>query len=101
MNINREYIIVCNEHKAMFPGCLLFWGHRTQDEETRSFGGYTSDINKCERYTAEELYNCGYKFPIYNGENEIDFKKIDDVIIKIDELLAFDWLKTMTVVYRP
>lgn len=101
MNTNREYVIVCNKHKAMFPGCLLFWGHKTNDDEKRSFGGYTSDIEKCERYSIEDLEKCDYNFPLYNGENEADFKKIDDVIIKVDDLLAFDWLKTMTVVYRP
>ena len=99
--MSRDYVVVCNKHNAIFLGCLLFWGHRTQDEESRSFCGYTSDINKCERYTAEELYNSGYKLPIYNGENEAEFRKIDNVIIKVDDLLAFDWLKTMTVVYRP
>lgn len=101
MNTNREYVIVCNKHKAMFLGCLLFWGHKTNDDEKRSFGGYTSDIEKCERYSIEDLEKSDYNFPLYNGENEADFKKIDDVIIKVDELLAFDWLKTMTVVYRP
>ena len=34
-------------------------------------------------------------------EDEYEFNKIDDVIVKIDDLLACDWLKTMTVVYRP
>ena len=99
--MSRDYVIVCNKHRGMFPGCLLFWGHYTDDNDKRSFGGYTSDINKCERYTAEDLYNYGYNFPIYNGENEAEFKKIENVIIKVDDLLAFDWLKTMTVVYRP
>lgn len=99
--MEREYIIVCNEHRAIFQGCLLFWGHRTRDKESRSFGGYTSDIDKCEIYTLEEIEQEGYRFPVYNGENESDFKKLDDVIIKIDDLLAFDWLKTMRVVYRP
>lgn len=91
MKMNREYVIVSNKHKGIFSGCLLFWGHLTNDTESRSYGGYTSDFNKCERYT----------FPLYNGEDEIEFKKIENVIIRIDDLLAFDWLKTMTVVYRP
>lgn len=99
--MTRDYVIVCNEHRAMFSGCLLFWGHKTKDEESRSFGGYTSDIDKCERYTKEELIEKGYKFPFYNGENEVEFRKMDDVYIKVDELLNFDWLKTMRVVYRP
>lgn len=43
--MNREYVIVSNKHTSLFPGCLLFWGHRTEDEENRSFGGYTSNID--------------------------------------------------------
>lgn len=97
----RDYVIVCNEHKAMFPGCLLFWGCKTQDDEPRSFGGYTSDITECERYTMEELRNSGYNFPIYDGEDETEFRRIKDIAIKVDDLLSFNWLKTMTVVYRP
>lgn len=99
--MSRDYVIVCNEHRGMFPGCLLFWGHYTGDNDKRSFGGYTSDIEKCERYSIEDIEKCDYNFPLYNGENEADFKKIDDVIIKVDDLLAFDWIRTMTVVYRP
>ena len=76
--MNREYVIVCNEHKAMFPGCLLFWGNKTNDEEPRSFGGYTSDIDKCERYSEEELLESGYKFPFYNGEDEVEFRNLGD-----------------------
>lgn len=99
--MNREYVIVSNKHTSLFPGCLLFWGHRTEDEENRSFGGYTSNIDQCERYTYEELVDSRYKFPFYSGENEADFRKHEDIVIKIDELLSLHWLKTMTIVYRP
>ena len=100
-NSNREYIIVCNRHEAMFPTCLLFWGCKTKDKELRrSFGGYTTNINKCERYSLEELQEENLKIPFYNGENEYDFKQMDDVIIKIEDLLNFSWLKTMTVAYK-
>lgn len=80
---------------------MLFWGHHTEDDEKRSLGGYTSGLDKCERYTLEDINKNGLKFPLYNGEDEYEFNKIDDVIVKIDDLLACDWLKTMTVVYRP
>ena len=99
--MKREYVIVSNRHQSRFPGCMLFWGHHTEDDEKRSFGGYTSGLDKCERYTLEDIHKNGLKFPLYNGEDEYEFNKIDDVIVKIDDLLACDWLKTMTVVYRP
>ena len=90
--MEREYVIVSNRHKSMFPGCILFWGHHTEDDEKRSFGGYTSGLDKCERYSLEDIKNKGLEFP---------FNKMGDIVIKVDDLLAFDWLKTMTVVYRP
>lgn len=99
--MKREYVIVSNRHKSMFSGCMLFWGHHTEDDKKRSFDGYTSGLDKCERYTLEDIHKHGLKFPLYNGEDEYEFNKIDDVIVKIDDLLACDWLKTMTVVYRP
>ena len=34
--LDREYIIVCNEHKGVFAGALLFWGHKTEDNEKDS-----------------------------------------------------------------
>ena len=34
--LDREYIIVCNEHKGVFAGALLFWGHKTEDNENTS-----------------------------------------------------------------
>ena len=85
----REYIIVCNEYKGMFPGCLLFWGHKTEDNEKRSFGGYTSDIDECEMYTLEEIEAKSYHFPKYaETMNFKKFKSYDDIIIKKSDLLA-------------
>lgn len=90
IDINRCFLDAC-----------YFGGHHTEDDEKRSFGGYTSGLDKCERYTLEDIHKNGLKFPLYNGEDKYEFNKIDDVIVKIDDLLACDWLKTMTVVYRP
>jgi len=98
----REYIIVCNEHNAIFNGALLFWGHKTNDNESRSFGGYTSDLDKCERYSLEEIENKHYHFPIYNKSMTFqEFKSLDDIIIKESDLQNFGELKTVTIVYRP
>ena len=98
----REYIIVCNKHKGMFAGCLLFWGHKTEDNEKRSFGGYISDIDNCEMYTLKEIKEKNYNFPQY--DNVMDFQKFksyDNIIIKKSDLLAMEELRTMRVVYRP
>ena len=98
----RQYVIVCNKHNAIFGGALLFWGHRTNDNENRSFGGYTSDFSNCELYTLEEIENKHYHFPIYNDTMDYkEFKSYDDIIIKVDDLKNIKELKTMTVVYRP
>ena len=100
--LDREYIIVCNEHKGVFAGALLFWGHKTEDNEKRSFGGYTSDIDKCEMYTLKEIREKNYHFPVYEkGMSFYDFLKLDDVIITKTDLLRFKELKTMKIVYRP
>lgn len=101
-SLDREYVIVCNEHKGMFAGALLFWGHKTEDNEKRSFGGYTSDIDNCEMYTLKEIEEKNYHFPIYNEEMSFyEFLKLDDVIIKKSDLLKFKELRTMKIVYKP
>lgn len=40
-------------------GQLIFWGRLTDDDEERSFGGYTNDSSQCERYSLQELKNEG------------------------------------------
>lgn len=86
----RKYVIVCNEHPGIFRGALLFWGHRTRDEEKRSFGGYTSDIDNCELYTEKEIKEKGYHFPKYHdGMTMEEFRSYDDILIEpkcIDKL---------------
>lgn len=101
MNDKREYVIVCNEHKGLFRGCLLFWGERTVDDEKRSFGGYTSNLNNCERYTLEEIREHGISFPVSTADNEHVFRSIPDVIVKVSDLINADWLRSATVIYRP
>lgn len=51
----RNYVIVANRHRSWPGGSLLFWGRHTADHEERSFGGYTSRYDQCEKYTREEL----------------------------------------------
>lgn len=92
--MGREYVIVCNEHSGYYPGCLLFWGELTPDEaEERSFGGYTSDIDKCEKYNIEEIRKSGYKFPVYDGRmTHKSFKRHRDVAIKISQLCELGYV---------
>lgn len=37
MNVNseRKYVIVCNEHPAIFKDALLFWGRLTDDSRKK------------------------------------------------------------------
>ena len=59
-------------------------------------------IDKCEMYTLKEIEEKNYHFPVYeSGMSFYDFLKLDDVVIKKRDLLRFDELKTMRIVYRP
>lgn len=91
---DREYVVVCNEHSGYYPGALLFWGEYTQDDaEKRSFGGYTSDLDKCEKYTLEEIQKSGFKFPICDGRmTNKSFKQHRDVAIKISQLCELGYV---------
>lgn len=103
MSKEREYVIVCNEHKGLFAGCLLFWGERTADGEKRSFGGYTSNLDACERYTLEEVQEyCPY-IPVVQEDEKVLLSFIDceDVAVKASVLTNSRRLKTATVIYRP
>lgn len=90
--MDGEYVIVCNEHKAILPGALLFWGRRTEDDEERSFGGYTCDIEKCERYTRAELeaWRGGLteEYPFFDEIERKDFYKKNEVLITLQQLEA-------------
>lgn len=94
MNINneRKYVIVCNEHEAIIKDALLFWGSLTDDNaEKRSFGGYTCQIDKCERYTKKELEefrgSLKSEYPFFDElKNWRDFFKKGEVLISIDDL---------------
>lgn len=94
MNVNseRKYVIVCNEHIGTVKDALLFWGSLTDDSrEKRSFGGYTCQIDKCERYTRKELEefrgDLKAEYPFFDElKNERDFFKKDEIFISIDDL---------------
>lgn len=92
--MERDYVIVCNEHNGYYPGTLLFWGNITEDNaERRSFGGYTSDLDKCERYTLEDIKRSNYNFPIYDRRMTLkSFKGHRDVAIKISQLTELGYV---------
>lgn len=99
ISMKRKYVVVCNRHNSIYNG-LLFWGNRTSDENNRSFGGYTSDINNCEFYTLEEIENSGNKFPIYGKDcNRDNYKKFDDVAIEIRRLKGLGY-RQITIYVR-
>ena len=82
---------MCNEHKAMLKDTLLFWGSLTDDNAKRSFGGYTCQIDKCERYTRQELEEwrgeLKKEYPFFDElKKATDFFKSDEVLISIDDL---------------
>lgn len=91
INSERKYVIVCNEHKAMLKDTLLFWGSLTDDNSKRSFGGYTCQIDKCERYTRQELEewrgDLKKEYPFFDElKKATDFFRSDEVLISIDDL---------------
>lgn len=98
--MKREYVVVCNEHGGYFPGCLLFWGEHTEDDAARrSFGGYTSDLDRCEKYTLEEIKNSGFGFPLYDGRmTKKSFLKHRDVAIKMSHLNLLGYVTKRLVV---
>lgn len=94
----REYVIVCNRHNSFIKNALLFWGELTDDTDKRSFGGYTCDINKCERYTREEIRSHSSGNPNWmpffedlpqrrkSDSKFSQLRKCDDVAISIEKL---------------
>jgi hypothetical protein len=91
--MDREYVIVSMKH--MKNGYFLFWGHYTKDDESRSYGGYTMDLDHCEKYSLFECLNDHYHFPFYDSSMHI--WTTENFYIKVDELHNLG--KKMTVIY--
>ena len=106
MNVSedRQYVIVCREHKALLSPALLFWGSLTDDDAKRSYGGYTMDIDKCERYTRDELekWRCDEKNEPFFDELKAksDFYRQDEILIRIWELEHILGYRKYTVLTR-
>jgi hypothetical protein len=89
---NRHYVVVCVRHmqgKAM----LLFWGEYTPSNTERSFGGYTYDLNKCEKYSLRDLEGHGF----HQYTKGCNWRKFDDFYISVDRLGELG--QKMTVIY--
>lgn len=95
--MKRNYVIVCNEHEAIIPRVLLFWGQHTEDAHERSYAGYTCDIGKCERYTREELEefrgDLKKEYPFYSEINPAQFRKKSEVLISMEQLEKLGYRK--------
>jgi len=61
---DREYVLV--SIKWTGDGHLIFWGNKTDDNESRSYSGYTMNLDTCERYKRDEIREEYH--PIWNGE---------------------------------
>lgn len=98
----RQYVIVCNKHSGNWAGCVLFWGSLTEDHEKRSFGGYTTGVDRCERYTMDEILSFSSDmFTEYRpGMTWQEFRACENVIIQ-PACLEDLGLSTMKIWYRP
>ena len=107
MNVSedRQYVIVCRDHKALLSPALLFWGSLTDDDAKRSYGGYTMDIDKCERYTRDELEKCRgnlkEEYPFFDElKAKSNFYRQDEILIRIWELEYILGYRKYTVLTR-
>lgn len=91
--MKRDYVIVSTQY--IRDGLVQFWGRNTKDDEPRSFGGYTRDLDTCEKYTRKELVNSGYRFPFFR--KNMNWKRTGNFYIKISDLDQLG--RKMTVIY--
>lgn len=101
--MNRDYVII-SDHKSIFGDSIpLFWGRRTEADEQRCYGGYTSNVEYCEKYTKEELESNSYRFAFYGGGGLGEYLKLIKIgqpfNIKISELEEIGF-KKITVMQR-
>lgn len=86
------------EYRWKFGKPCVLWGHRTKDDEKRSFGGYTMYPNNAEVYSLEDWANSGYKNCEWMLVDRsvsmcIDFckkyKKYDTVLVPVDLYMKY------------
>ena len=97
----RKYLAVSIKHTEykwkLGKPCWL-WGHRTKDDEERSFGGYTQYPNNAEVYSLQDWANSAYTnsdwmkidAPVHLS---IDFckkyKQYDTVLVPLEEYIMY------------
>jgi hypothetical protein len=97
----RNLVAVSVKHtmyRWKFGMPVVLWGHRTEDNERRSFGGYTPYPNNAEVYSLEDWANSGYN----NSEwMKIDepvklcpnfckkYKKFDTVLVQLEDIINY------------
>lgn len=84
------------EYRWKFGMPCVLWGHRTKDDEERSFGGYTTNPANAELYTREEFaaeYSCGCMKTDEPVKMEVRFcqkwKEYDTVLVDKDNYLMY------------
>lgn len=86
------------EYRWKFGMPCWLWGHRTADEEPRSFGGYTMFPHKAELYALGDFEAHGYKnTEIFKLDEpvkmEIGFckkwKNYDTVLVRYDDYITY------------
>jgi hypothetical protein len=85
------------EYRWKFGMPCVLWGHRTEDNERRSFGGYTLFPEKAELYTIEEFrehYGASDLFK-YDEPVKLDinfckkWKKYDTVFVRYEDYITY------------
>ena len=88
----RKYIAISIKHSTKDD--IQYWGNLTNDSEERCFSGYTSFLDKCEKYTLEEFWmhypNNNNHYPLVTNIKSLyqfwkDNKNKDPVLVDIDE----------------
>ena len=98
--LERNLLAVSIKHTAYrwkFGMPCVLWGHRTKDDEKRSYGGYTLFPEKAELYTMEEFQNKYKDGNLYKFDApvklEINFckkwKKYDTVFVRYEDYIIY------------
>lgn len=97
--MNRNLLAISikhTQHKWKFGMPCILWGRRTEDNEKRSFGGYTENPYNAELYTLEEWQKHSKVAWIKTDEPvkmEIGFckkwKEYDTVLIRYDDYIKY------------
>ena len=97
----RNLVAVSIKHtvyKWKFGMPCVLWGHRTKDDEKRSFGGYTQFPNNAEVYSLDEWQKSWYAGADFIKTDEpvslcVDFckkyKKFDTVLVYLDQYIKY------------